>query len=73
VRRAEYMYRGVLWISVCCECSVLSGRCLCDWLITCTEETYGCLSVGSVVFCQVEVCATGLSLVQKSRMNVFLF
>jgi hypothetical protein len=28
------------WISVCCECCVLSGRGLFDWLITCTEEFY---------------------------------
>ena len=35
---------------------VLSGRGLCDGLITCPEESYGCLSVVSVVCCQVEVC-----------------
>jgi len=45
-------------MSVCCECCVLSGRGLCDGLITCPEESYGCLSVVSVVCCQVEVCAT---------------
>ena len=28
------------WMSVCCECCVLSGRGLCDGLITCPEETY---------------------------------
>jgi len=28
-------------MSVCCECCVLSGRGLCDWLITCTEKSYG--------------------------------
>ena len=33
---------------------MLSGRGLCDGLINCTEESYGCLSVVSVVFCQVE-------------------
>ena len=46
------------WISVvgveCC-----TGRGLCDGLITGPEESYGCLSVVSVVCCQVEVCATG--------------
>jgi len=29
-------------MSVCCECCVLSGRGLCDGLITCPEESYGC-------------------------------
>ena len=28
------------WLSVCCECCVLSGRGLCDELITRPEETY---------------------------------
>ena len=46
-------------MSVCCECCVLSGRGLCDELITRSEESYGCLSVVSVVCCQVEVSATG--------------
>jgi len=46
-------------MSVCCECCVLSGRGLCDGLMTCPEEFYGCLSVVSVVYCQVAVCATG--------------
>jgi len=45
-------------MSVCCECRVLSGRGLCDELITRPEESYGCLSVVSVVCCQVEVSAT---------------
>ena len=53
-------------MSVCCECCVLSGRGLCDGLITRPEESYGCLSVVSVLCCQVEVSATGLSLVQWS-------
>ena len=39
-------------------CCVLSGRGLCDELITGPEESYGCLSVVSVVCCQVEVSAT---------------
>jgi len=29
-----------IWMSVCCECCVLSGRGLCDGLITCPEESY---------------------------------
>jgi hypothetical protein len=28
------------WMSVCCECCVLSGRGLCDGLITRPEESY---------------------------------
>ena len=59
MRRADHWYRGVLWMSVCCECCVLSGRGLCDGLITGTEESYGCVSVVSVVCCQVEVPVTG--------------
>jgi len=51
-------------------CCVLSGRGLCDGLIARPEESYGCLSVVSVVWCQVEVCATGWSLVQRSAMDV---
>jgi len=54
---------------VCCECCVLSGRGLCG-LISCTKESYGCLSIVSVVCCQVEDCALGRSLVQRSRMDV---
>jgi len=29
------------WMFVCCECCVLSGRGLCDGLITRPEESYG--------------------------------
>jgi len=46
-------------MSVCCECCVLSGRILYDGLITCTEESYGWVSLLSVVCCQVEVHASG--------------
>ena len=28
------------WTCVSCECCVLSGRCICDGLITCPEESY---------------------------------
>jgi len=58
VGRADHSSRGVLWMSVCCECYVLSGRGLCDGLITRSEEFYGYLSAVSVVCCQVEVYAT---------------
>ena len=46
-------------MDVCYEFCVLSVRGLCDELITRPEESYGCLSVVSVVCCQVEVCAAG--------------
>ena len=46
-------------MSVCCEYCVLSGRGLYDELITGQEESYGCLSVVSVVCCQVEVSSSG--------------
>ena len=52
------MYRVVVWVSVCFECCVLSGRGLCEGLILFTGESYGCLSFVSVC-CQVEFCATG--------------
>ena len=46
-------------MDVCGECCVLSGRDLYDGLVTRPEESYGRLSVMSVVCCQVEVSATG--------------
>jgi hypothetical protein len=36
---------------VCCECCVLSGRGLCDELITCPEESY---TLWFVVVCDLE-------------------
>ena len=39
------------WISVCCECCVLSGRGLCDELITRPEESY---RLWCVVVCDLE-------------------
>jgi hypothetical protein len=36
------------WMSVCCECCVLSGRCLCDGLITRPEESYRLWCVSNV-------------------------
>jgi hypothetical protein len=39
------------WMSVCCECCVLSGRGLCDGLITRPEESY---QVWCVVVCDLE-------------------
>jgi len=40
VRRADPLYRGVAWMSVYCEFSLLSGRGLFDGLISCKEESY---------------------------------
>ena len=39
------------WMFVCCECCVLSGRSLCDGLITRSEESY---RLWRVVVCDLE-------------------
>ena len=39
------------WMFVCCECYVLSGRGLCDELITRSEESY---RLWCVVVCDLE-------------------
>ena len=44
------------WIFVCCECRVLSGRGLCDELITRPEESY---RVCCVVVCDLETSRMG--------------
>ena len=44
------------WIFVCCECRVLSGRGLCDELITRPEESYG---LCCVVACDLETSRIG--------------
>ena len=44
------------WIFVCCECRVLSGRGLCDELITRPEESY---RLWSVVVCDLETSRIG--------------
>ena len=72
MRRSDHMDRRVVWMSVCCKCCVLSGRGLCDGAITCTEESYGWVSLLSVMCCQVEVHASGRSLVQRFPMDVCL-
>jgi len=72
VRSADHLYRRVVRLSVCYESCVLLGRVLCDGLFTCTEESYGCLSVVSVVCCQGEFCATGRSLVHRIPMDICL-
>ena len=42
------------WMSVCCECCVLSGKCLCDWPIPRPEESY---RLCCVVVCGLETWA----------------
>jgi len=42
-RWADPLYRGFVWMPLCCECCVLSGRGLCEGLISCTEVSYGYL------------------------------
>jgi len=44
------------WIFVCCECCVLSGRGLCDELITCPEESY---RLCCVIVCDLETSRIG--------------
>ena len=44
------------WIFVCCECRVLSGRGLCDELITSPEESY---RLCCVVMCDQETSRMG--------------
>jgi len=39
------------WLSVCCECCVLSGKGLCDEPMTCPEESY---RMWCVVVCDLE-------------------
>ena len=50
MRRADHFYRRIVWMSLYFVCCVLSVRGLCVGLITCTEESYECLSVMSVVY-----------------------
>jgi len=45
------------WIFVCCECRVLSGRGLCDELITRPEESY---RLWCVVVCDLEASKMGV-------------
>ena len=44
------------WIFVCCECRVLSGRVLCDELITSPEDSY---QLCCVVVCDLETSRIG--------------
>ena len=61
------------WMSVCCECCVLSGRGLCDGLITRPEESY---RLWCVVGCNLETswmrgpCPTGGGLLGQKQTNI---
>ena len=52
------------WIFVCCECRVLSGRGLCDELITLPEESYG---LCCVVVCDLETSRIGAPYIYDIR------
>ena len=56
------------WIFVCCECRVLSGRGLCDELITRPEESY---RLCCVVVCELETSRMGAPYIYDiSRLRV---
>ena len=56
------------WIFVCCECRVLSGRGLCDELITRPEESY---RLWYVVVCDLETSRIGAPYIYDiSRLRV---
>ena len=60
--------RRPLWIFVCCECRVLSGRGLCDELITRPEESY---RLCCVVVCDLETTRMGAPYIYDvSRLRV---
>ena len=57
------------WKFVCCDCYVLSGRGLCDELITRPEESYG---LWCVVVCDLEtsrICAPYIYAIRSLRVN----
>ena len=56
------------WIFVCCECRVLSGRGLCDELLTRPEESY---QLCCVVVCDLETSRMGAPYIYDiSRLRV---
>ena len=72
-----YIYRSWVrippgaWIFVCCECRVLSGRGLCDELITRPEESY---RLCCVVVCDRETSRMGAPYIydiSRQRVNRF--
>ena len=57
---------------VCCECCVLSGRGLCDELITCPEVSYRlwCVVVCDLEYLKNEEAMTRVGLQCHSKKNV---
>ena len=53
------------WLFVCCECRVLSGRGLCDELITRPEESY---RLCCVVLCDLETSRMGAPYIYNVRL-----
>jgi hypothetical protein len=51
------------WIFVCCECRVLSGRGLCDELITRPEESY---RLWCIIVCDLETSRMGAPYTQDT-------
>ena len=61
------------WIFVCCECCVLSGRGLCDEMITRPEESY---RLCCVVVCDLETSRMGAPYIydiSSLRVNQLLY
>ena len=61
------------WIFVCCECRVLSGRGLCDELITRPEKSY---RLCCVVVCDLETSRIGAPYIydiSSLRVNQLLY
>ena len=59
------------WIFVCCECPVLSGRSLCDELITRPVESY---RLWCVVVCDLETSRIGaLSLSLSLSLSLYIY
>jgi hypothetical protein len=59
------------WIFVCCECRVLSGRGLCEELITCPEESY---RLCCVFVCDLETSRMGAPYIydiSRLRVNIY--
>jgi hypothetical protein len=54
-----------VWIFVCCECRVLSGRGFCDELITRPEESYR--------LCRVVVCNLGTSRIGAPYIYIYIY
>jgi hypothetical protein len=48
-RREHKKIPQMAWMSLSCECCVLSGRGLCDGPITCSEESYRLWRVACVI------------------------